>query len=326
MSFDNDAFNAAVERARGDADLAEAVQAARDLIALWPLTKAQHMENDEKYAENLQVRLTRQFALLAGQNATMPDAEYVYEGAEAIPGRDQVVVDTLLDANDVYDESQEFSDDLDASHLTAAFGAEHLGLDGGAFAAAGTKDGFASTVAALLELLGALDENGVPARVGAMALDERVAFCVIAFAALLDAGATAGEGAEGDRIAIPALLAVNEFAEVLGVPRAAVKTDDVAGLRVAAGKVLLGAAAGTGTGEGTGMGEGTGNSDGPDAFVALIAPMIRDEWKHHHEEVLWDPDEAERKAKEEDEKRNKEALAAKFAHIKDDPNKEHVEL
>ena len=37
-------------------------------------------------------------------------------------------------------------------------------------------------------------------------------------------------------------------------------------------------------------------------------------------------DEAKRQAKEEDEKRNKEALAAKFAHIKDDPNKETVEL
>ena len=32
--------------------------------------------------------------------------------------------------------------------------------------------------------------------------------------------------------------------------------------------------------------------------------------------MLWNPYEAKKKAKEEDEKRNKEAFAAKFAHIK----------
>ena len=54
--------------------------------------------------------------------------------------------------------------------------------------------------------------------------------------------------------------------------------------------------------------------------------MARDEWAKHRDDVLWDPGEAKRRAKEEDEKRNKEALAAKFAHIKDDPGKEAVEL
>lgn len=62
------------------------------------------------------------------------------------------------------------------------------------------------------------------------------------------------------------------------------------------------------------------------ATAAYIAPLARDEWTRHHDDVLWDPGEAKRRAKEEDEKRNKEALAAKFAHIKDDPGKEAVEL
>ena len=40
----------------------------------------------------------------------------------------------------------------------------------------------------------------------------------------------------------------------------------------------------------------------------------------------WDAAEAKRLAKEEDERRNKEALAAKFAHVSDDPSKPPVEL
>ena len=52
------------------------------------------------------------------------------------------------------------------------------------------------------------------------------------------------------------------------------------------------------------------------ATAAYIAPLARDEWAKHRDDVLWDPGEAKRRAKEEDEKRNKEALAAKFAHIK----------
>lgn len=62
------------------------------------------------------------------------------------------------------------------------------------------------------------------------------------------------------------------------------------------------------------------------ATAEFIAPLAQAEWDKHREDVLWNPDEAKRQAKEEDEKRNKEALAAKFAHIKDDPNKETVEL
>lgn len=39
------------------------------------------MDNDAKYAENLQVRVTHAFArILTGQDVTMPDAEFVYEG------------------------------------------------------------------------------------------------------------------------------------------------------------------------------------------------------------------------------------------------------
>ena len=42
--------------------VAEAAEAGSALISLWPLTEAMQMDNDAKYAENLQVRVTRAFA------------------------------------------------------------------------------------------------------------------------------------------------------------------------------------------------------------------------------------------------------------------------
>ncbi len=60
--------------------------------------------------------------------------------------------------------------------------------------------------------------------------------------------------------------------------------------------------------------------------VKLFTMVAASEWKRHHDDVLWDAAEAKRLAKEEDERRNKEALAAKFAHVSDDPSKPPVEL
>ena len=82
----------------------QAAQAGEELVGLWPLTGVAHMSNDAKYAENLQVRLSRTLAqVMTGEDVTMPDAEFVYEGAESIPGRPQSVVDALLAANDALD-------------------------------------------------------------------------------------------------------------------------------------------------------------------------------------------------------------------------------
>ena len=38
--------------------VAKAAEVGSELIALWPLTEAMQMDNDAKYAENLQVRIT----------------------------------------------------------------------------------------------------------------------------------------------------------------------------------------------------------------------------------------------------------------------------
>ena len=42
--------------------VAKAAEVGSRLIALWPLIEAMQLDNDAKYAENLQVRITRAFA------------------------------------------------------------------------------------------------------------------------------------------------------------------------------------------------------------------------------------------------------------------------
>lgn len=51
--------------------------------------------------------------MLTGEDVTVPDAEFVYEGADEIPGRPQNIVDTLLAANDAYDTMADYSESGD---------------------------------------------------------------------------------------------------------------------------------------------------------------------------------------------------------------------
>ncbi len=63
------------------------------------------------------MRVTRAFArILTGEDVTVPDAEFVYEGADDIPGRPQNIffVDVLLAANDAYDTMADYAESGDA--------------------------------------------------------------------------------------------------------------------------------------------------------------------------------------------------------------------
>lgn len=112
----------AVEQVASLPAMKTAVRSGTDLTELWPLTTAERMDNDAKYAENLQVRLTLTMArvLVGTTEVTLPDAEFVYEGADAIPGRPQEVVDALLAANDAYEQLNPYSDSHDFSLLFEA--------------------------------------------------------------------------------------------------------------------------------------------------------------------------------------------------------------
>ena len=259
--------------------VAEAAEAGSALISLWPLTEAMQMDND---AKNLQVRVTHAFArILTGQDVTMPDAEFVYEGADEIPGRPQSIVDTLLAANDAYDTMAGYSESGDVQLIFDA--AEALGVDWDSHVEAAVRE----TVVSVEAQVEADAEAG--GLVGP---------------AVADAADVADEARATAIVTLPILLYVNELREQCSIPRICLTDQQILDLidtRANAGDTLT-------------------------ATAEYIAPLAGAEWTKHRDDVLWNPDEAKKKAKEEDEKRNKEALAAKFAHIKDDPGKETVEL
>ncbi len=282
----------------------DAAAVGAGLIELWPLTDAKQMDNDTKYGENLQVRMTRMAArVMTGDDVTVPDAEFVYEGADEIPGRPQRIVDALLAANDAYDEMGDYSETGDTRLIMR--GAGQLGVD--------WDD---DTVHAIAEALEAIEQaTGVgdgaagaaaPANAAPSADVEAIAqrFATVTVAAdgllrLIDLRKPSR--------AVPVMFYVNELCERLSVPRLCFKAEQLSSLMTARSLTNDDEAALAET-------------------VKLFTMVAACVWKRHHDDVLWDAAEAKRLAKEEDERRNKEALAAKFAHVSDDPSKPPVEL
>lgn len=283
----------------------DAAAVGAGLIELWPLTDAKQMDNDTKYGENLQVRMTRMAArVMTGDDVTVPDAEFVYEGADEIPGRPQRVVDALLAANDAYDEMGDYSETGDTRLIMR--GAGQLGVD--------WDDDTVHAIAEALEAIeqaigaagGAAAGAAAPANAAPSADVEAIAqrFATVTVAAdgllrLIDLRKPSR--------AVPVMFYVNELCERLSVPRLCFKAEQLSSLMTARSLT---------------------NDD--EAVLAetvkLFTMVAASEWKRHHDDVLWDAAEAKRLAKEEDERRNKEALAAKFAHVGDDPSKPPVEL
>ena len=283
----------------------DAAAVGAGLIELWPLTDAKQMDNDTKYGENLQVRMTRMAArVMTGDDVTVPDAEFVYEGADEIPGRPQRIVDALLAANDAYDEMGDYSETGDTRLIMR--GAGQLGVD--------WDD---DTVHAIAEALEAIEQAigvGDGAAAGAAAPANAAPSADVE--AIAQRFATVTVSADGllrlidlrkPSRAVPVMFYVNELCERLSVPRLCFKAEQLSSLMTARSLTNDDEAALAET-------------------VKLFTMVAASEWKRHHDDVLWDAAEAKRLAKEEDERRNKEALAAKFAHVGDDPSKPPVEL
>lgn len=283
----------------------DAAAVGTGLIELWPLTDAKQMDNDTKYGENLQVRMTRMAArVMTGDDVTVPDAEFVYEGADEIPGRPQRIVDALLAANDAYDEMGDYSETGDTRLIMR--GAGQLGVD--------WDD---DTVHAIAEALEAIEQAiGAAGGAAAGAAAPANAAPSADVEAIAQRFATVTVAADGllrlidlrkPSCAVPVMFYVNELCERLSVPRLCFKAEQLSSLMTARSL-----------------------TDDDEAALAetvkLFTMVAASEWKRHHDDVLWDAAEAKRLAKEEDERRNKEALAAKFAHVSDDPSKPPVEL
>lgn len=287
----------------------DAAAVGTGLIELWPLTDAKQMDNDTKYGENLQVRMTRMAArVMTGDDVTVPDAEFVYEGADEIPGRPQRIVDALLAANDAYDEMGDYSETGDTRLIMR--GAGQLGVDWDD----DTVHAIAEALEAIEQAIGAADGAAGGAAAGAAAPANAAPSADVE--AIAQRFATVTVAADGllrlidlrkPSRAVPVMFYVNEMCERLSVPRLCFKAEQLSSLMTARSLT---------------------NDD--EAVLAetvkLFTMVAASEWKRHHDDVLWDAAEAKRLAKEEDERRNKEALAAKFAHVGDDPSKPPVEL
>lgn len=287
----------------------DAAAVGAGLIELWPLADAKQMDNDTKYGENLQVRMTRMAArVMTGDDVTVPDAEFVYEGADEIPGRPQRIVDALLAANDAYDEMGDYSETGDTRLIMR--GAGQLGVDWDD----DTVHAIAEALEAIEQAIGAADGAAGGAAAGAAAPANAAPSADVE--AIAQRFATVTVAADGllrlidlrkPSRAVPVMFYVNELCERLSVPRLCFKAEQLSSLMTARSLT---------------------NDD--EAVLAetvkLFTMVAASEWKRHHGDVLWDAAEAKRLAKEEDERRNKEALAAKFAHVGDDPSKPPVEL
>ena len=287
----------------------DAAAVGAGLIELWPLTDAKQMDNDTKYGENLQVRMTRMAArVMTGDDVTVPDAEFVYEGADEIPGRPQRIVDALLAANDAYDEMGYYSETGDTRLIMR--GAGQLGVDWDD----DTVHAIAEALEAIEQAIGAADGAAGGAAAGAAApANAAPSADVEAIAQRFAAVTVAADGLlrlidlRKPSRAVPVMFYVNELCERLSVPRLCFKAEQLSSLMTARSLTNDDEAALAET-------------------VKLFTMVAASEWKRHHDDVLWDAAEAKRLAKEEDERRNKEALAAKFAHVSDDPSKPPVEL
>lgn len=287
----------------------DAAAVGTGLIELWPLTDAKQMDNDTKYGENLQVRMTRMAArVMTGDDVTVPDAEFVYEGADEIPGRPQRIVDALLAANDAYDEMGDYSETGDTRLIMR--GAGQLGVDWDD----DTVHAIAEALEAIEQAIGAADGAAGGAAAGAVAPANAAPSADVE--AIAQRFATVTVAADGllrlidlrkPSRAVPVMFYVNELCERLSVPRLCFKAEQLSSLMTARSLTNDDEAALAET-------------------VKLFTMVAASEWKRHHDDVLWDAAEAKRLAKEEDERRNKEALAAKFAHVGDDPSKPPVEL
>lgn len=282
----------------------DAVAVGAGLIELWPLTDARQMDNDTKYGENLQVRMTRMAArVMTGDDVTVPDAEFVYEGADEIPGRPQRIVDALLAANDAYDEMGDYSETGDTRLIMR--GAGQLGVDWDD----DTVHAIAEALEAIEQAIGVGDGAAgaaAPANAAPSADVEAIAQRFAAVTVAADGLLRLIDLRKPSR-AVPVMFYVNELCERLSVPRLCFKAEQLSSLMTARSLTNDDEAALAET-------------------VKLFTMVAASEWKRHHDDVLWDAAEAKRLAKEEDERRNKEALAAKFAHVSDDPSKPPVEL
>ncbi|MDK7191672.1 hypothetical protein QP420_00170 [Bifidobacterium sp. UMB1197] len=291
--------------------LESAAKTAVDLTKLWPLKEARHLDNDAKYSENLEVRVIHSIArILTNLDVTIPDAEFVYEGADEIPGRPQEIVDALLAAANAYDDM-----DLcyDPNYSEAQEALENNTNDVSAILSKLETNAYkdVNAINSAADALGVAGNWSVESLQNAFSCakkecnfydlhlveTQKITAILFILKSLIE---KTGDICE----TLPIFLYINEVCEFAGVPRMMFKDTQW--------RALVDCAK-----------SGDDGANGMSALVEFASPLLEREWAKHREDVLWDPEEAKKLAKEEDDRKSREALAAKFAHV--EGNKESTQ-
>ena len=294
--------------------LESAAKSAADLTKLWPLSEARHLDNDAKYAENLEVRAIRAIArIVTDLDVTVPDAEFVYEGADEIPGRPQEIVDALLAAANAYDDMDlcyepdysEVQEELEnnTNDVNAIFSKLESNLPNDVNAINGAADSLSVAGNWSVESL----------QDAFRCAKQECDFCGLnsvesqKITAILSILKSLIEKTSNIYETLPIFLYINEVCECAGIPRMMFKDNQ---WRELVDCVKSGKASENG-------------ENSMSTLLEIAAPLLECEWLKHKEDVLWDPEEAKKLAKEEDDRKSREALAAKFAHV--EGNKESTQ-
>lgn len=296
--------------------LNDAAQSAAKLTELWPLTEARHLDNDAKYAENLEVRSMRAIArILTNLDVTVPDAEFVYEGADEIPGRPQEIVDALLAAADAYDNMDScYEPNYDEAEEAILENSNNINSIFSKIASHSAEDSNAINAAAdTLNVEGNWSISDIDCAIN---YAKQMVSCyenksletqkiIVVLSLLTNLIKKTNEICE----TLPIFLYINEICECAGLPRMMFKDaqwrEIVDCVRNSSDKCNCDI------------------SGDISALVNFISPLLISEWGKHREDVLWDPEVAKKLAKEEDDRKSREALAAKFAHV--EGNKESTQ-
>lgn len=299
--------------------LESAAKSAADLTKLWPLSEARHLDNDAKYAENLEVRAIRTIArIVTDLDVTVPDAEFVYEGADEIPGRPQEIVDALLVAASAYDDMDlcydpdysEAQEELEnnTNDVNAIFSKLESNLSNDVNAINGAADSL--SVAGNWSVESLQDAFRCAKQECEQSYEQERDFYGInpvesqKITAILSILKSLIEKTGNIYETLPIFLYINEVCECAGIPRMMFKDNQWRELVYC-------------------VKSGDDGENSMSALVEFAAPLLEREWLKHKEDVLWDPEEAKKLAKEEDDRKSREALAAKFAHV--EGNKESTQ-
>ena len=300
-----------------------AVDYGVDLVKMWPLQTNQELENDVKYAENLQVMFSgmmTQVLLKRSEEVDQSVAEAVYEGMNVLPGVDPEIIRTLMDANHAYD----------VMAPTTGSTASNCSWKPPEYSASTwrpeskrkSKTSWKNLSRTMRSASGFEVDDDVAENVGICqsATVDRNEFArrYLASMTVLDAlinlmcYGTDDSQEQAIRV-LPVLLFVNSMRNQLSIPPTFINAEQLInlfGLRDTARQF----------GRPQSVFDSSFNPLTFSTTVKYLAFFAGQEWLRHMRFLEWDPKQAEQDAKDEDERKSREALAKKYNLTSDGDN------